>query len=136
MRLTLLIPCLFAVALAGSLPRAGAEEKPAPVCLSYDHAGLTEITVKDGKLRYVWYTVRKWDDGQEVALRGSLESYDRHQVDVWLTDKELRRFQRWIARLKVFGFDKDYPSSSAGRGHSRTFRRRLTVTQVCVHDPT
>src|SRR5262249_21380264 len=69
MRLTLLIPCLLAGGLAGSLPRAGTEEKPAPVSLSYAHAGLTEITVEGGKLCYVWHTLRQ-RDGEETARRG------------------------------------------------------------------
>jgi hypothetical protein len=128
MRLTLLLPCLLAGGLAGSLPRASAAEKPAPVSLSYARAGLTEITVTCGKLRYVWHT-RRWQDDEEKTNRGSLTEYDRHQIDVRLTDKEVGKFRDWVARHKVFGFDKDYPSSSGGRSRGAAFQSGLTVTQ-------
>jgi hypothetical protein len=87
---------------------------------------LTEITVKDGKLRYVWHTLRQ-RDGAATPVLGSLEEYDRHQIDVWLTDKELGRFRSWVARHKVFGFDKDYPSSSGGRSRGAAYQSGLTV---------
>jgi hypothetical protein len=128
MRRNSLVPCLFAWGLAGSLPLAGAEEKPAPFSLSYSHAGLTEITVKDGKLCYVWHTLRRRDD-ERAPRRGNLDEYDRHQIDIWLTGKEAGRFRDWVVRHKVFGFDKDYPSSSGGRTRGAAFQSGLTVLQ-------
>jgi hypothetical protein len=128
MRLTLLVPLLLAGSLAGFLARAGAEEKPALLSLSYAHAGLTEITVKDGKLHYVWHTLRQ-RDGEPALRRGNLDEYDRHQSDIWLTDKEVGKFRDWVARHKVFGFDKDYPSSSGGRSRGAAFQSGLTVVQ-------
>ena len=124
MRLTLVLPWL----LAGPLPRAGAQEKPAPLSLSYAHAGLTAITVEAGKLRYVWHTLRQ-RDGDVAARRGNLDEYDRHQIDVWLKDKEVGKFRDWVARHKVFGFDKDYPSSSGGRSRGAAFQSGLTVME-------
>jgi hypothetical protein len=124
--------CLAAgIVLAGgasALPRAGAEEKPAPFSLSYAYAGLTEITVKDGKLRYVWHTPRR-QDNETGPLQSSPTEYDRHQIDVRLTDKELGRFRDWVARHKVFGFAKDYPSSSGGRLRGAAYRSGLSVVQ-------
>src|SRR6516164_4763177 len=76
MRRTLFVPCLLAWGLAGSIPLSGAKEKPGPLSLAYTHAGLTEITVKDGKLHYVWHTLRQ-RDGKATAVRGSLKEYDR-----------------------------------------------------------
>ena len=63
-----LILYLFTWALAGLIPAARAE-KPGPFSVSYTHAGLTEITVKDGKLHYIWHTDRKWDDGKAAPDR-------------------------------------------------------------------
>jgi hypothetical protein len=130
MRPSSLIPCLFSWALVGFIPVAGAAEKPAPLSLSYAHAGLTEITVKDGKLHYVWHTERQWDDGKPGKPdSSSFASYDRHQVDVWLTDKELERFRTWVARHKPFEFDKDYPSASDGKSRGAAFQSGLTIVQ-------
>src|SRR5262249_50880292 len=111
---------------ASTLARAGAEEKPAPFSLSYASAGLTEITVTDGKLRYVWHTPRRQEEAG--PLPRSPTEYDRHQIDVRLTDKELGQFRDWVARHKVFGLAKDYPSSS-GRSRGAAYRSGLSVVQ-------
>jgi len=130
MRRTLLIPCLLALGLTGIPPHAGADEKPASLSLSYAHAGLTEITVKGGKLHYIWHTERQWDDEKagKSDLSG-LAGYDRHQVDVWLTDKELEQFRAWVARHKPFEFDKDYPSPPGSTSRGGAFQSGLTVVQ-------
>ena len=119
------------IVLAGgawTLPRAGAEEKPAPFSLSYASAGLTEITVTDGKLRYVWHTPRRQDD-EAGPLQSCPTEYDRHQIDVRLTDKELEKLRDWGARHKVFEFAKDYPSSSGGRSRGAAYQSGLSVVQ-------
>jgi hypothetical protein len=116
------------VGAASTLPRAGAEDQPAPLSLSYAHAGLTDITVKEGKLHYVWHTPRARDDGKPLE-QGSLENYDRHQIDVWLTDKELGQFRDWVSRHKVFDFEKDYPSAPGGGGRGAAFQSGLTVSR-------
>ncbi len=92
-----LVLCLVVCNLAGVIPIARTEDKPAPLSVSYTYAGLTEITVKDGKLHYVWHTERQWGDGKRLD-RSNLANYDRHQVDIWLTVEELERVQRWAAR--------------------------------------
>jgi hypothetical protein len=119
------------IVLAGqvaTLPCAGAEEKPAPLSLSYSSEGLTEITVTDGKLRYVWHTPRRQDD-QAGPLQSSATEYDRHQIDVRLTDKELGKLRDWVARHKVFGLAQDYPSASGGSARGAAYRSCLSVTQ-------
>jgi hypothetical protein len=128
MRTLALVLGLLAGGFGGVASPVEAKEKPAPFSLSYTHAGLTEITVKDGKLLYVWHTPRRWD-GDDVMVKGGLESYDRHQIDVWLTDRELGRFQDWVARHKVFAFDKDYPSAAPPDMASRAaaFKSGLSV---------
>jgi len=113
---------------ASTLPRAGAEEKPTPLSLSYAYAGLTEITVTDGKLRYVWHTPRLRDD-EAGPLQSSPTEYDRHQIDVRLTDKELGKFRDWVARHKVFEFATDYPSASGGRSRGAAYQSGLSVVQ-------
>lgn len=128
MRRISLVPCLFVWGLAETTPLSGAEGKPAPFSLSYAHAGLIEITVKDDKLRYVWHTLRRRDD-ERAPRRGTLDEYDRHQIDVWLTSKEAKRFRDWVVRHKLFGFDKDYPSSSGGRSRGAAFQSGLTIIQ-------
>jgi hypothetical protein len=112
---------------ASTLPRAGAEEKPVPFSLSYASAGLTEITVTDGKLRYVWHTPRRQEEAE--PLRSCPTEYDRHQIDVRLTENELGKFRDWVARHRVFGFAKDYPSSSGGRSRGAAYRSCLSVVQ-------
>ena len=126
MRPSSLVPCMLVWGLAGFTPLAHAEEKPAPLSVSYTHAGLTEITVKDGKLRYVWHTMRQGEDGKAVE-QGSLANYDRHQVDIWLTGKEMKRFRDWVVRRKVFEFEKDYPSASGGRSRGAAFQSGLDL---------
>jgi hypothetical protein len=110
-----------------TLPGAGAEEKPASFSLSYVYAGLTEITLTDGKLRYVWHTPRQQDE--KSPLQSSPTEYDRHQIDVRLTEKELGSFRDWVARNKVFGFAKDYPSSSGGSSRGSAYQSGLSVLQ-------
>jgi HEAT repeat protein len=109
---------------------ARAEEDAPAFSLSYNSAGLAEVSVKGGKLRYIWHTLRHWDEGEAKNL-GSLENYDRHEIDVWLTDIELGRFRDWIGRHKVFEFDQDYPSSLPPGLISRAsaYESRLTVAR-------
>jgi hypothetical protein len=128
MRLTAFAACILAGGLAAPLLVARAAEKPTPLSLSYTHAGLTEITLKDGKLRYVWHTTRHRDDNNPLE-QACLENYDRHQIDVWLTDKELEQFRDWVARNKVFDFEKDYPSASGGKDRGAAFQSGLTVVR-------
>src|SRR5262249_55943495 len=109
-------------------PVTRAGEKPTPLSLSYIHAGLTEITLKNSKLHYVWHTARHQDDGK-LAQRGGLDNYDRHQIDVWLTDKEMERFRDWVARPKVFDLGKDYPSASGGRARGASYQSALSVVR-------
>jgi hypothetical protein len=96
MRTSALVCLTLSIVLAGGAstpPRAGAEGKPTTFSLSYAYAGLTEITVTEGKLRYVWHT------------------------------------PRWVARHRVFGFAKDYRSSSGGRSRETAYRSGLSVIQ-------
>jgi hypothetical protein len=130
MRPASLALCLVAGSLAGFTLLVRAEDKPAPFLIDYTHAGLTDITVKDGKLHYVWHTQRLWDDDKAGKPdQQSLANYDRHQVNVWLTDKELGQFRNWVARHKVSEFDKDYPSASGGKSYGAAFQSGLTVVQ-------
>jgi hypothetical protein len=118
------------LAVAASSPAcASAEERPAPLSLSYTYAGLTEITVADGKLHYVWHTLRWHDEtGPGPLSLQSLEGYDRHQIDVWLTDNELAKFSAWVARHKVFEFARHFPPT-AGESSHRAYRSSLNVVQ-------
>jgi hypothetical protein len=120
--------CVFAWGLTGFIPVALADEKPAAFSVSYTHAGLDDITIQDGKLRYVWHTERRRDDGK-LADRSNAESYDRHQVDIWLTDKELVRVRQWAARHKLFEFDRDYPSPPGSTSRGGAFQSSLSIVQ-------
>jgi hypothetical protein len=97
------------VILAARSELVAADEKVARFELSYDGAGLTKVSIKDGKLHYLWHTRRK--DGITRDL-GALISYDRHEVDIWLSEAELTQFEDWASRHKIFGFDSNYPSAS------------------------
>jgi len=116
--------CLF----TGFTPVALAQEKPAAFSVSYTHAGLVEIIIKDGKLHYVWHTERRRDDGKPLD-QSNVESYDRHQVDIWLTDKELVRVRQWATQHKLFEFDKDYPSPPGSTSRGGAFQSGLSIVQ-------
>src|SRR5262249_23549716 len=75
-----LLSCFLAWGCITFPSLARSEEKPTPCSLRYTHAGLTEITIKDGKLRYVWHTVRH-QDGDLSPQPGTFDAYDRHQID-------------------------------------------------------
>lgn len=112
MKTFLVLSCLLGWALSAPTAPAPAPKPPA-FSLSYTHAGLTSLTVKDRKLKYVWHTLRKQDKGSG-PLRASMESYDRHEIDVWLTEAEWQQFQECVRRNKLFKLDRTYPSTSKG----------------------
>ena len=128
MKPTSLTLCLLAWGLTGPAPIALAEEKPGAISVSYTHAGLDDIAIKDGKLRYVWHTERRRDNGKP-GDRSNAEGYDRHQVDIWLTDKELVRARQWAARHKLFEFDRDYPSPPGSTSRGGAFQSSLSIVQ-------
>lgn len=126
MRTSLLIlSCLTSGFLASPFSTR-AEEKLASVFIDYTYAGLTEIAVKDGKLHYVWHTPRQRDD-VKAPEQASLANHDRHQVDIWLTEREMGRFRDWIASHKLFEFDKEYRSASDGKARGAAFGSGLTI---------
>ena len=53
-----LFACVLVGALLGSAPPARAEGPADSLSICYAHAGLTEVTLQGGKLRYVWHTPR------------------------------------------------------------------------------
>jgi hypothetical protein len=126
MKSSSLAACVLACGLA--VFAISAEAKPTSFAISYTYAGLTELTVKDSKLHYVWHTARRLNENNPLAL-DSLEGYDRHQIDVWLTDKEAKTFQDWVARHKPFDFAKDYPSASDGTERGASYRAALSISQ-------
>jgi hypothetical protein len=112
--------------LCAGAPERRAEDKAA-FSISYAHAGLDELTVQDGKLHYVWHTLRKKDKPSPDAQ--SFDSYDRYQVDIRLTEKEIGQFQDWIGKHKVFDFKKEYPSVSDGKSYGSAFGSGLTIVK-------
>jgi hypothetical protein len=127
MKTSFLVPCLFVCASISTADLAHAQEKPPPFSVSYDHARLTTITVNDGRLRYVWQTQRQLDEGESPLLPASLASYDRHEINVWLTKKEMARFREWVVRHKVFDFKKAYPTRPGAPTYGAAFQSGLTV---------
>jgi hypothetical protein len=109
-----------------SAPDNLAEEKAA-FSISYTDAGLVELNVKNGQLHYVWHSLRKKD--KPLPDKQSLDSYDRHQVDIRLTDKENERFQEWIETHKLFDLEKEYPSASGGKSYGSAFASALTLVK-------
>ena len=95
--------------------------------ISYSHAGLSELTIQKGKLHYVWHTLRKKD--KPLPDTQSLENYDRHQVDIRLTDKEMAQFQDWIDEHKLFDLKESYPSASDGKSYGAAFETGLTISK-------
>ncbi len=72
--------------------------------IDYDHAGLTQITVENGKLKYVWHTSKK----DLIALRQDLSSYDRHEFSKELTPTDLSRFEKWIDETGLFSLHDSF----------------------------
>jgi hypothetical protein len=118
------LACFLALAL--SAPNSRAEEKAA-FSISYSYAGLDELTVENGKLHYVWHTLRKQD--KPLPDTQSLDSYDRHRVDIRLTEKESARFQDWIHEYNLFDLKKSYPSASDGKSYGAAFESGLTISK-------
>jgi hypothetical protein len=116
--------CFAAFGLSVSL--ACAEEKAA-FAISYSHARLDELTVEKGTLHYVWHTLRKKDT--PLPDKQSLDSYDRHQVDIRLTEKESAQFQDWIDEHKLFDLKESYPSASDGKSYGAAFESGLTISK-------
>jgi hypothetical protein len=123
MRISLFAPLLVIGGWAAFAVPGHPQEKGPPFSISYAYAGLTSIEVKGGKLHYVWHTPR-----QDTPLTPqSLEAYDRHKVEVWLTGKEQARFREWITRNKVFDFKKEYPHRPGPGTYGSAFQAGLTV---------
>jgi hypothetical protein len=68
MKTYLLISCFLVCHASAAMATPLREKKVPSFSLSYDGAGLTRITLKDGKLHYVWHTLRPRTDGQEIRL--------------------------------------------------------------------
>jgi hypothetical protein len=118
------LACFLAFVLSASLVRA---EEKAAFSISYSHAGLDELTVEKGKLHYIWHTLRKQDKPLPDAQ--SIDSYDRHQIDIRLTEKETARFKDWIDEHKLFDLKKSYPSASDGKSYGAAFETGLTISK-------
>jgi len=118
------LACFLALGL--SAPKSCAEERAA-FSISYSHAGLDALTVEKGKLHYVWHTLRKND--KPLPDTQSIDSYDRHQIDIRLTEKESARFQDWIDQHKPFDFKDSYPSASDGKSYGAAFESGLTISK-------
>ena len=93
--------------------------------VSYDHAGLTQINVQTGHLRFVWHTLRKYD--KPTPALQDMSSYDRHEVDIWLTDSEIDAISQWMKNSKVFDLPAMFPSK-ANQTYGSAFQTKLTVT--------
>ena len=94
--------------------------------VDYDHAGLTQIRIKAGRLHYVWHTLRKHDG--PAPLRQDMSSYDRHEVHIWLTGQEADAIVQWMKKRKVFALPKKYPPRKQKKTYSSAFRSTLLVT--------
>jgi hypothetical protein len=114
MKTYLLISCFLVCHASPGMATPLREKKSPPFSLSYDGAGLTQITLKDGKLHFVWHTLRPWTDGQKARLRQSVGTYVRHKIVARLTEEEKDQFRAWISRHKTFDFPRTFPERIKG----------------------
>jgi hypothetical protein len=121
-----LVCCLAALGFLISGAPGSAAEKAEVFSIHYSHAGLREITIKDGRLKYSWVTGRI---GGPVFPLGTLDDFDQHQMNVWLTDKEMGQFREWMVRHKVFDFKSGYPKRPGRETYGSAFHSVLTVEQ-------
>jgi hypothetical protein len=110
-------------------PHAHSQGGSESFSIRYNHAGLYKIEVKDGQLHHVWHSLRHFREGEPMVMRQDLNSYDRYEAHIWLSQQEMKRFQGWIAKHKVFRFKPFYESASENRSYGAAFKTSLTVIQ-------
>lgn len=98
----------------------------AAFAISYWHAGLTRIEVKDGKLLHTWHTERKTDDALALP-RQSMSNFDRHEVEIWLTSQELGRFRQWADTNHFERLKSPFRARPGGQTYGSAFHTSLTV---------
>jgi hypothetical protein len=99
----------------------------AALTIAYRHAGLDRIEVKDGRMFLTWHTLRRWDDGELAPERQDMSSYDRHQVEVWLTAGELAGFRRWAGATPWAQFRPPFATRAGAPSYGAAFESDLTV---------
>jgi hypothetical protein len=101
------------------------------VAIDYEHAGLTRLVLHpagpgvDGKLSLTWHTMRKSDGA--VTTRQDMSSYDRHELDAWLTSSELSAFRQWAETNRFGRFQSPFPTKPGPATYGSAFETSLTV---------
>lgn len=95
--------------------------------ISYAHAGLTGVQIKDGQLAYTWHTERKWGNGEPAPMRQDLSSYDRHEATIWLRPEELNGFRQWGETNHISRFHAPFPARAGAPSYASAFQTTLTV---------
>jgi len=97
--------------------------------ITYNHAGLTVITIRGGKLKYVWHTERRVGAGELAREPQDLRSYDRHEVEIWLMLDELLALQYWVQQANLGQYLPSYnPPPEEGLSYGEAFRTTLEAT--------
>jgi hypothetical protein len=97
------------------------------VAVNYDHAGLTQVRIENGRLHYVRHTQRKFGSGELAPMRQNMTNYDRHEVVIWLTGAEVASVVKWMETRKVFDLPGTYPAK-ADKTYGSAFETSLSVT--------
>ncbi len=89
----------------------------------YDYAALTHIEIKDGKLKYIWHTLRKDTtlDSQRIS------SYDSYSTKITLTEEEKALIKNWIENHTIFDLPKEYEKKETPT-YANLFSSALSVT--------
>jgi hypothetical protein len=101
------------------------------VGIEYEHAGLTRLALHpagpgvDAKLSLTWHTARKSEG--IVADRQDMSSFDRHELDAWLTPSELSTFRQWAETNRIGRFQSPFPTKPGPASYGSAFETSLTV---------
>jgi hypothetical protein len=101
------------------------------VAIEYEYAGLSRLVLHpagpgvDGKLSLTWHTLRKSEGA--IQVRQDMSSYDRHELDAWLTPPELSTFRQWAETNRFSRFETSFPRKSGSASYASAFETSLTV---------
>ena len=75
----------------------------------------------------MWHSGRlPFEKGDNSPILQSLEGYDRHSSDIWLTKSELEEFRNWIEKNGMLQLKSEYPEPE-NKTYGSAFHSSLTI---------
>jgi len=78
--------------------------------INYSNADLNTILITSYKMTLTWHTLKK---GLGIPQQ-SLNSYDKHNVNVELSQEDRLHYEKWVDKNHLFSFRDYYPPSDSG----------------------